>query len=114
MEYIKLGNTGLDISKICLGCMDLGEKDLYPWHLDEEAGMAYIKNALSLGINFFDTANVYSHGKSEEILGKAIQKYAKRNDEYCSPWSRTDWKSRGTGSKRNGGSESDDHRYQRS
>lgn len=80
MEYIKLGNTGLDISKICLGCMDLGEKDLYPWHLDEEAGMAYIKNALSLGINFFDTANVYSHGKSEEILGKAIQKYAKRNE----------------------------------
>lgn len=80
MEYVKLGKTDLDVSKICLGCMDLGQKDIYPWHLDEKEGIEYIKNALDLGINFFDTADVYSHGKSEEILGKAIQKYAKRNE----------------------------------
>lgn len=80
MKYLKLGNTGLEVSQICLGCMDLGEKDKYPWHLDEKEGIEYIKEALNLGINFFDTANVYSHGKSEEILGKAIQKYAKRDE----------------------------------
>lgn len=80
MQYKKLNNTGLDVSRICLGCMDLGEKDLYPWHLDEAQGIDYIKYALDQGINFFDTANVYSHGNSEIILGKAIKKYAKREN----------------------------------
>lgn len=80
MEYVKLGNSGMEVSRICLGCMELGEPENYPWHLNEAEGIEYIKNAIDLGINYFDTANVYSHGKSEEILGKAIKKYANRED----------------------------------
>jgi aryl-alcohol dehydrogenase-like predicted oxidoreductase len=83
MEYVKLGNTGLDVSRICLGCMGFGHPEkweLAPWVLNEEQSMPILKRALDLGINFFDTANVYSKGASEEVLGKAIKKYANRDE----------------------------------
>lgn len=82
MEYVKLGNTGLDVSKICLGCMSFGDpkKWIHSWVLDEAASRKIIKKALALGINFFDTANVYGIGSSEEILGKALKDYAVREE----------------------------------
>jgi len=83
MEYVKLGNTGLDVSPICLGCMSFGTADGWShnqWALDEEASRAIIKRALDLGVNFFDTANVYSFGNSEEILGRALKDYANRDE----------------------------------
>ena len=80
MKYVKLQNTGLEVSKICVGCMNLGAKDKYPWHLDKQEGIEYIKHALDSGINFFDTANVYSQGESEEILGEAIKQYGNRDE----------------------------------
>ena len=82
MEYVKLGNTGLDVSKICLGCMSFGdsEKWIHDWVLNEEDSRKIIKKALDLGINFFDTANVYSMGTSEEYLGRALKDYAKREE----------------------------------
>lgn len=82
MEYIKLGNTGMDVSRLCLGCMSFGdtEKWIHKWVLDEENSRPIIKKALELGINFFDTANVYSIGRSEEILGKALKDYANRDE----------------------------------
>jgi 1-deoxyxylulose-5-phosphate synthase len=82
MEYTKLGNTGLDVSRICLGCMGFGDPErwLHKWVLDEEKSRPIIKHALDLGINFFDTANVYSLGRSEEILGRALRDYANRDE----------------------------------
>jgi aryl-alcohol dehydrogenase-like predicted oxidoreductase len=82
MEYINLGKTGLKVSKICLGCMSYGDpsKGPHSWVLKEDQSFPFIKKALEQGINFFDTANMYSIGASEEILGKAIQKYSKRED----------------------------------
>lgn len=82
MEYVKLGNTGLDVSRLCLGCMSFGvaERWVHPWVLDEERSRPIIKKALELGINFFDTANVYSDGTSEEIVGRALKDYAKRDE----------------------------------
>ncbi|WMT43113.1 aldo/keto reductase [Paenibacillus sp. D2_2] len=82
MEYVKLGNTGLDVSRLCLGCMSFGvaERWTHPWVLDEERSRPIIKNALELGINFFDTANVYSDGTSEEIVGRALRDYANRDE----------------------------------
>lgn len=82
MEYTKLGNTGLEVSKICLGCMGFGDTEnwIHKWVLEEEESRSVIKKALESGINFFDTANVYSLGKSEEILGKALKDYAKRDE----------------------------------
>ncbi|MCP9298960.1 aldo/keto reductase [Bacillus halotolerans] len=82
MEYVKLGNTGLDVSRLCLGCMSFGsaEKWVHQWVLDEDNSRPIIKKALELGINFFDTANVYSMGASEEILGRALKDYAKRDE----------------------------------
>ncbi|MEU7145381.1 aldo/keto reductase [Nocardia sp. NPDC046473] len=81
MQYQKLGRTGLDISPICLGGMGFGEPSHgYPtWSLGEEASRSLIKHALEAGINFFDTANTYSQGASEEILGKALQDFADRD-----------------------------------
>jgi len=71
MEYTTLGPTGLEVSRLCLGCMNFGSEQ--PWMVDdEEQAHAVIDRALELGINFFDTANVYSHGESEEILGRAL------------------------------------------
>jgi aryl-alcohol dehydrogenase-like predicted oxidoreductase len=82
MEYTKLGNTGMDVSRICLGCMGFGdaERGVHKWVLDEENSRPIIKHALELGINFFDTANVYSLGTSEEILGRALADFAKRDE----------------------------------
>lgn len=82
MEYVKLGNTGLDVSRLCLGCMGFGvaERWQHPWVIDEERSRAVIKQALELGINFFDTANVYSDGTSEEFVGRALKDYAKRDE----------------------------------
>lgn len=82
MNYIKLGNTGLDVSRICLGCMSYGvpERGTHPWVLDEEHSRPFIQGALERGINFFDTANVYSDGTSEEIVGKALKDFARRDE----------------------------------
>jgi 1-deoxyxylulose-5-phosphate synthase len=82
MEYAKLGNTGMDVSRICLGCMGFGDATrwIHKWVLNEENSRPIIKKALELGINFFDTANVYSLGTSEEILGRALRDFAKRDE----------------------------------
>ncbi|MUG45845.1 aldo/keto reductase [Paenibacillus woosongensis] len=82
MEYVKLGNTGIDVSRLCLGCMGFGvaERWIHPWVLDEERSRPIIKEALEQGINFFDTANVYSDGTSEEIVGRALKDYANRDE----------------------------------
>ncbi|SDM77163.1 Predicted oxidoreductase [Paenibacillus sp. yr247] len=82
MEYVKLGNTGLDVSRLCLGCMSFGvaERWHHPWILDEERSRPIIKKSIELGINFFDTANVYADGTSEEIIGRALKDYANRDE----------------------------------
>ena len=82
MEYVKLGRTGLDVSRICLGCMSYGgpNRGNHAWSLDEEASRPFIKRALEAGINFFDTANLYSLGTSEEILGRALKDFARRDE----------------------------------
>lgn len=82
MEYVKLGNTGLDVSRLCLGCMGFGDasKWIHQWVLNEENSRTVIKKALEFGINFFDTANVYSLGTSEEYLGRALKEYANRDE----------------------------------
>ena len=81
MEYTKLGSTGLDVSRIALGCMSYGESDRgnHEWTLDEEASRPFIRAAIEAGINFFDTANVYSAGSSEEIVGRALREFADRD-----------------------------------
>ncbi|MFG2937229.1 aldo/keto reductase [Streptomyces sp. NPDC048282] len=82
MEYVKLGRTGLDVSRICLGCMTYGlpDRGTHEWTLDEEASRPLIRQALDAGINFFDTANVYSDGTSEEIVGRALGDFARRDE----------------------------------
>jgi 1-deoxyxylulose-5-phosphate synthase len=82
MEYVKLGRTGLDVSRLCLGCMSYGvpERGPHPWSLDNDAARPFIKQALDLGINFFDTANIYSDGTSEEIVGRALKDFARRDE----------------------------------
>ena len=88
MNYVRLGNTGLQVSRICLGCMSYGQAKVTPWPgmigwawtLTEEDSRPYIKRALDLGINFFDTANVYSIGESEAVLGRAIRDFARRDE----------------------------------
>ena len=83
MEYVKLGNTGLDVSPICLGAMSFGTAEGWfhnSWALNEEDSRLIIKRALDLGVNFFDTANVYAYGNSEEILGRALQDFANRDE----------------------------------
>jgi aryl-alcohol dehydrogenase-like predicted oxidoreductase len=82
MNYAKLGSTGLEVSKICIGCMSFGEPERgpQPWTLGAEASRAVIQLALESGINFFDTANVYSDGSSEEIVGRAIAEFAPREE----------------------------------
>lgn len=79
MEYTKLGNTDITVSKICVGCMSFGKADtMHDWTLDETATESVVRHALDLGINFFDTANGYSAGTSEEYLGRALQKNTQR------------------------------------
>ncbi len=82
MEYVKLGNTGLDVSKLCLGCMGFGDPErwTHQWILREAESRPVIKQAIDMGINFFDTANVYSMGASEEILGRAIKDFVRREE----------------------------------
>ncbi len=81
MDYVKLGNTGLDVSRICLGCMGFGEaSDSHQWSLNEEASRPFIQRAVEVGINFFDTANGYSRGSSEQILGRALCDFANRDE----------------------------------
>ncbi|KVZ53959.1 aldo/keto reductase [Burkholderia ubonensis] len=82
MEYVRLGSTGLQVSRLCLGCMTYGvpERGTHPWTLDEAASRPFIRQALDAGINFFDTANMYSDGTSEEIVGRALRDFAKRDD----------------------------------
>ncbi|MEK3685051.1 aldo/keto reductase [Paenibacillus sp. FSL R10-2736] len=82
MEYVKLGNTGLDVSRLCLGSMGFGDPEhwVHKWVLNEEQSRPVIKKALELGINFFDTANVYSLGRSEEVLGRALKDYSNRDE----------------------------------
>ncbi|MBY3620901.1 aldo/keto reductase [Acinetobacter sp. CUI P1] len=92
MEYIKFGNTGMDVSRICLGCMSFGKvlPGGHQWVLDEENSHPIIKRALELGINFFDTANIYASGSSEEIIGRALKDYAIRDEVVLATkvWSR--------------------------
>jgi aryl-alcohol dehydrogenase-like predicted oxidoreductase len=82
MEYVRLGRTGLQVSRLCLGCMTYGipERGSHAWTLREEESRPFIQRALEAGINFFDTANVYSDGTSEEILGRALRDFAKREE----------------------------------
>ena len=81
MEYTRFGSTGMKVSKICLGCMSYGDpQGRWPWALHEEASRPFIKRALELGINFFDTADVYSNGVSEEITGRALRDFATRDE----------------------------------
>ncbi|MBD0318724.1 MAG: aldo/keto reductase [Gemmatimonadetes bacterium] len=82
MEYVKLGRTGLEVSRVCLGCMTYGvpERGAHPWTLAEEESRPLIRCALELGINFFDTANTYSDGTSEEIVGRALRDFARRDE----------------------------------
>ena len=82
MKYVKLGNSGLDVSKICLGCMSFGESGMgtHAWTLNEETSRQFMKKSLDAGVNFFDTANVYSLGTSEEFVGRALRDYALRDE----------------------------------
>ena len=79
MDYVRLGSTELNVSRLCLGCMTYGTSQWRPWVLDEEASRPFIKRALEHGINFFDTANMYSRGVSEEVLGRALRDFARRD-----------------------------------
>ena len=98
MEYQRLGTTGLVVSRICLGCMSYGDPEAslagtplgWKWALREEESRPFFKRAIELGVNFFDTANVYSFGASEEITGRALKEYARREElviatKVCSP-----------------------------
>ncbi|HMC86650.1 MAG TPA: aldo/keto reductase, partial [Chitinophagaceae bacterium] len=78
MEFTRFGNTGMTVSKICLGTMTYGKPtERWPWALNEEQSRPFIKKALELGINFFDTADVYADGASEEVLGNALKDFAR-------------------------------------
>jgi 1-deoxyxylulose-5-phosphate synthase len=82
MEYVRLGSTGMKVSRICLGCMGFGDvtRSFHKWVLNEEDSREVIRQALELGINFFDTANVYAAGSSEEFLGRALKDFASRDE----------------------------------
>lgn len=82
MQYVRLGTTGIKVSRLCLGCMSYGTPGgpTHPWALDEEASQPFFRLAVEKGINFFDTANIYNHGASEEITGRALKEYARRDE----------------------------------
>jgi aryl-alcohol dehydrogenase (NADP+) len=80
MEYVNLGKTGLKVSRLCLGAMTYGSKQWRPWILEEEEARPFIRKALELGINYFDTADIYSGGKSEEVLGRALKDFGPNRD----------------------------------
>jgi len=79
MEYVRLGSTGLKVSRICLGMMTYGSPAWHPWTLDEAASRPFVRRAIERGINFFDTADMYSRGVSEEVTGRALKEFAKRD-----------------------------------
>jgi aryl-alcohol dehydrogenase (NADP+) len=79
MDYVRLGSTGLKVSRLCLGCMTYGSKKWRDWMLDEVESRPFFRRALELGINFFDTADMYSQGASEEVTGRALKEYAQRD-----------------------------------
>ena len=85
MDYVNLGSTGLKVSRLCLGMMTYGAKKWRDWVLDEDESRPFIKRALDAGINFFDTADVYSDGASEEITGRALKHFGVRRDRSSSP-----------------------------
>ena len=83
MEYVRLGKTGLKVSRIALGCMSYGDPrstSAHLWSLDDEAAQPFFRQAVELGVTFWDTANVYQHGTSEELVGCAITRYSRRED----------------------------------
>jgi aryl-alcohol dehydrogenase-like predicted oxidoreductase len=81
MEYVRFGSTGLKVSRICLGCMSYGQPTgRWPWTLEEEQSRPFIQRALELGINFFDTADVYGNGASETVVGRALRDFASRDE----------------------------------
>ncbi len=82
MEYVRLGQTGLKVSRLCLGCMSFGDpsKGLHKWILDEESSRPIVRRAVEAGINFFDTANAYAGGTSEEVTGRALKEFARRDE----------------------------------
>jgi 1-deoxyxylulose-5-phosphate synthase len=80
MEYVRFGNTGLNVSRLCLGCMTYGAKSWREWVLEEDESRPFIREALEKGINFFDTAAIYSLGRSEEIVGRALKEMARRDE----------------------------------
>src|SRR5260370_17288906 len=79
MEFVNPGNNGLKVSRICLGCMTYGSKKWREWVLEEEESRPFFRRAIELGINFFDTADMYSLGVSEEITGRALKEFAPRH-----------------------------------
>src|SRR5262245_8535674 len=83
MNYTRLGQSGLNVARLCLGCMSFGapERGTHPWSLAESEARPFFRQAFEAGINFFDTANVYSDGTSEEIVGKLLKEFASR-DQY--------------------------------
>ena len=83
MQYVNLGATGLRVSKICLGCMTYGSSKWRPWILEEEAAMPLLRRSIELGINFFDTANVYSNGVSERQYRNPREKRPWWRSRYC-------------------------------
>ena len=82
MEYARLGSTGLKVSRICLGTMTYGTPKWRDWVLEEEASRPFIKRALEAGINFFDTADIYSQGASEEVVGRALKDFGGSRESY--------------------------------
>ncbi len=80
MKYTTLGDTGVRVSRICLGCMSYGSQEWRPWILEEDEAMPFFRTAVEAGINFFDTADVYSVGRSEEVTGKALREYANHEE----------------------------------
>ena len=94
MEFTRLGRTGLQVSRICLGCMTYGDPALgaHPWTLPEEQSRPLIRAALEAGINFFDTANIYSNGSSEQIVGRALREHAHRDEIVVATKLRFGWR----------------------
>ena len=80
MQYTQLGRTGLAVSRLALGCMSFGRSSWRPWVLDEEQAMPFFRRAIEAGINFFDTADMYSRGGSEEVTGRALREYGRRDE----------------------------------
>src|SRR5260370_40703186 len=78
MDFSPLGKSGSKVSRLCLGCMSYGSSQARPWILDEEAALPFYRQAIDVGINFFDTADLYSQGKSEEVTGRALKKLGVR------------------------------------